>query len=329
MHRSAPDAVSEKIRTPFAAVFRFGASSALLLGLAVLAPEEALSFLNLHTAAMAARCLEIFGYPIHLSGDVLSRAGFSVRVVTECTALYLVILFLCFTLSFQTTWRMRLAGLAAGIPALHAATILRITALFAVGADFPAAFEAVHVFAGQVISIFLVIAVSLAWARFSSVHSGRQAPASFLLRFLVFSSVAFLVWLPLNTGYEAAIDKAVSVLFSVFGYTLTIPRTHSVYFQTFSIVTLLGVVLAEQTAAVRRITVFISGCTMLIALHVLFRACNVLMTAFESGAAALVSLGAVIAAQYLAPFLALLALRYNTEKTLPGPDPRDDLFRRL
>jgi exosortase H (IPTLxxWG-CTERM-specific) len=302
-------------------LFSFAIRAIPLLALAVLTPEAVFDPLNRHTAAMTGRCLEALGCPAMVDGITLSRDGFSVRVVCECTALYMAILFLCFTLSRRAGWTVRLSGLALGIPVLHAANIMRIAAVFAGGVAFPQAFEAIHAFAGQAVSVLIVVVVCMIWSHGLEDSPERLYPGTFLLRFSAASAVAFLVWLPLNTAYVALGDRAVSALFSLFDYTLIVPRRHDINFQTFSIVTLFGLVYAVRTATLRRrLTVLAAGCAALFTLQILFRICNALITAFDNQAAIAASKGALIAAQYLVPFLALLALRYE-RKDRTGPVP--------
>ncbi len=240
------------------------------------------------------------------------------------------ILFLSFTAACPATRSARIAGLALGIPFLHAANILRIAAVFELGIRFPAAFEAVHAFAGQVVSALLVVAACLVWRRTTTVSSGLPFPSLFLLRFLAFSAIAFLIWLPLNKGFVAASDHIVGALFSLYGYALLIPYHQGIYFHTFSVVTLVGMVLAEPTARLRhRLRILLPGCAALFALQILFRVCNVLVTAFHNETAAAVSLGAVLAAQHLIPLLAWLALRRLVHNTPSPATKRDDIFRPL
>ena len=117
-------------------------------------------------------------------GDMISLKGFQVQIITECTALYSIILFGAVIFSAPASLKSRMAGLLAGIPFLVAANTLRIALVTMIGAKYPALFEPVHVYLAQVVMIILVVGVSLVWLEWSysrrewsrAFHPARRCP---------------------------------------------------------------------------------------------------------------------------------------------------------
>jgi len=294
---------------PAGAVPRFAATFLALQTLTVFFPETAFAPLNHHTAWMAARLLTLCGLPPVLQGNLLGRGSFTVEVVTECSALYMGILFLSFVVAGTATPLRKIAGLALGIPFLHAVNIVRIAWVFALGASDRALFESAHVYFGQVAMVSCVVAVSVAWFRMAVSGSPPGVMPSFLVRLAAFSAISFLLWLPLNTEYVRLIDHAVRWLFRLWGYRLEMVSRHAVYYQTFNLVTLAGLVLAGLPFLKRRmLRVLAPGLLLIVGLHIAGRVCNVMMFAFRNAAAARVFAETILVGQYLVPVLIWLLL---------------------
>jgi exosortase H (IPTLxxWG-CTERM-specific) len=259
---------------------------------------------------MAACCLDIFGMHPVLYGRTLSRDGFAVSVITECSTLYMAILFFSFVAAYPAALRRKLTGLPLGIAVLHAGNILRIAAVFAIGAQSKGAFEFVHVYLGHVVMVLFVPAVCLAWLNMGPELSGRKHEVlTFLIRFIVFSSIPFLLWLPLNKEYVKLADQAVTGLFSLFGHRFAMKHQHAIYYQTFNVVTFTGLVLAARIRPLRRkLRMLAAGYTAIFILHVLFRVCNVLIAAFHSEPAQKIAVWITLCGQYILPVALWLLL---------------------
>lgn len=225
----------------------FVTCSLSLFAFSIWLPESAFEWLNENTAHMSACCLSAFGMHPVLHGRALSQDGFAVSVITECSTLYMGILFFSFVAAYPSALRQKLTGLPLGIAVLHAANILRIAAVFAIGVKSPGLFELVHVYFGQVLMVLFVLAVCLAWLSMGSEPAPRSGDLfAFVIRFIAFSSIPFLLWLALNKEYVKLADHVVSGLFSLFGYRLAMKHQHAVYYQTFNVVTFTGLVLATR-----------------------------------------------------------------------------------
>lgn len=258
---------------------------------------------------MASRILELCGFRpvLHdvVNGTLLSQGTFTAGVITECTALYMAILFACFVAAYPAALRSKLYGLALGIPVLHAGNILRIALVFAIGVKKPQLFEIAHVFLGQILMVLLVIVVCLAWVR-ETAANGRELPSlsGFVLRFFAFSAIPFLAWLGLNGAYVRLTDHFVRWLFWCFAVRLEIPYQHLVYYQTFNLVTFSGLVLASRAQVVgRKLWAVAAGFACIVGMHLLFRVGNVFATGFAMEAAVQLSNAVSIIGQYFLPII--------------------------
>ena len=273
-------------------------------------PESFFAPLNHATTSLAGSCIGFFGGHALVSEDMISMDGFRVRIITECTSLYSVVLFSAFLLSVPASLKARLAGMAAGAAILSCFNILRIAAVTAVGASRPALFEIFHVYLGQVVMIIMVIAACLAWLHLIQPRKPKFKAVTFLIRFVVCSTLLFLVWFVFNVAYvKFTDDHVVRRLFSMNNVQLEIPYGHMIYYQTFNIVTFVGLVLAGGTRVLReKIRIVAAGVAIIVAMHILFRVSNVLMTAYGMESAARISDSIYIIGQYMIPVLLWLVI---------------------
>ncbi len=285
---------------------RFIGVCVLSFVLIVWLPESFFAPLNQATAHLAGSCLALFGEHPETGGDLISLHGFRVWIVTECTALYSIILFGAFIFSAPASLKSRLVGLLAGIPFLVTVNTLRIALITMIGAKYPALFEAAHVYLAQVVMIILVIASSFLWLRMATRSEEMNTP--FLLRAFSLSSIIFLPWLILNETYVKALDYVTAGIFALAGYRLMIPYGNLVYFQTFNTVLFLALIFAERRLSPRRKAAWAAaGVTILAAGHLLFRVGNVFLTAFSWQPALRMTISLSVIGEYLLPLLLWLA----------------------
>ncbi len=117
------------------------------------------------TAALTAALLSPFTDAVAQRGDVVSYAGFSVRIIEECFGLLEMAIFAAAVLAFRAPWRARWLGLAAGLPVIYAFNLLRIAMLLAVGRHAPSLFEFAHLYFWQATLIAMITGLWLLWVR--------------------------------------------------------------------------------------------------------------------------------------------------------------------
>jgi exosortase H (IPTLxxWG-CTERM-specific) len=115
-------------------------------------------------ASAAGTVLHAFDPAVRVSGaDIAGR--FSLRIVKDCDAMDVNILFAAAVLSFPASWSRRALGLSIGVAAILVANISRICALYFIGVSVPGAFEFAHRDLFPLLLVLLATAVFLPWAR--------------------------------------------------------------------------------------------------------------------------------------------------------------------
>ncbi|MEW6664929.1 MAG: exosortase H [Thermodesulfobacteriota bacterium] len=255
--------------------------SGVLYAAASLAPPHYLDPLNRLTARMAGSSLGLFTGAPSVHGPLLTLSGFTVRIIPECTPLFVTILYVSFIVSYPAPWKDRALGLLLGVPALVLVNLLRLVVVIFLGRHYPRLFEAGHVYLGQFLMVLTVCLMSLAWLPWIHESPGTRLHASFLIRFFASSPLLFLTWIYLNKGYVLLGDRLISLVFSLFGYSLVMPRSHDLYYHTFNLALFGSLMLsAPSFPGLRGIKVLAGGLLLLCSLHLLVRVGNVLATGF-------------------------------------------------
>lgn len=317
----APALEEPPVRT-FPAPLRFLLLCTLFL-LCALWLEPHLAPLCRATALQAAALLEMAGLAPRVHGDLIALSGFTVRIVTDCTPLYPVLLYGALVLAHRSTpWRSA-AGLLLGALVITAANAIRIALVAAAGCALtPLAFAVLHVYLGQVIMLLVVLGGSLTWLR---IGARTPAPLSFLIRAALWASVLFIPWLLANRSYVALLDHLVALLFSLLypDYRLLTPRPFAIYNHTFAVPLFLALFLGGPGAwGLRRLALAAGGVCLLGGWHALFRVTHVVWTALDVPEIAPLHQGVYLLGQFLLPFLLWLWLGRDREGKARGGSPR-------
>ncbi|MEA1865078.1 MAG: exosortase H [Euryarchaeota archaeon] len=219
----------------------------------VLIPS-AFATLNNHTATTLGFLLQVLGMHPAVQGAMVSVADFSVKIIGECSALYVFILFSSFVLAYPTTLQNKAVGLLFGIPALFAVNTLRLVIVFLVGLWRPDIFEYVHVYLWQPIIIILIFISCLVWLRYVVMITTRNEPLTFLVRFIAFSSIPFLIWFHLDKIYVSITGHVTEFLLNCMGYHIQLEPNPDILFYpaTFNLIVFSALILATQSASFSR-----------------------------------------------------------------------------
>lgn len=118
---------------------------------------------NRANAVLATALLDLLGtHPVR-GGTSIALAGGAMQVVSECSAVYVAILFAAAVLAFPTTWRARGRGLALGLPLLFLVNVVRLVTLGLVLEHRASLLPFVHEYLWQVLFVLVVAALYLAW----------------------------------------------------------------------------------------------------------------------------------------------------------------------
>ena len=109
--------------------------------------------LNNYTAAALGFLLRVLGMEPAVQGVFVSVDSFGIQIITECSAIFMFILFSSFVLAYPTSLKKKAIGLLFGIPFLFAVNTLRLAVVFLAGLWRPNLFEYIHVYFWQTIII--------------------------------------------------------------------------------------------------------------------------------------------------------------------------------
>jgi len=297
--------------------FRFGTAFMLsCIGLYTLIhflPFWLIQPFNEQTASTLGLVLNTFGVPVSAVGDTVSDGGLTFRIILECTPIFMMGLFLSFVVFYPASIREKAAGLFVGLPALYLGNLARLSATFIISRYDRSLFEVMHVYLGQVFTIFLIILACVAWLRWLNRKEQEKnvsmKAASFLARFALISGCLFLIWIKAQYRYIWFIDQVVILGFSHFDWNIYFSKKADIYYETFNIVTFTSLILATNSVAwPRKIKGLGVGLVVLFALHLVHRIDNVLIAAFSI--TSIIRMDYVINAfgQYVLPFLMWLMI---------------------
>lgn len=272
---------------------------------AVLAPPAWWEPLNAWTARLTGLLLEAAGLEVRVRGAALGIEGFHVRIIPECTPLYPFLLLVAFLLAYPAGIREKCLGLFLGAAFLAAANGLRLALLVLVGRRLPALFEYAHVYLGQVGMVLCVVGACAGWLRWvQGAGIGNGLRPGFFLRCAALSGVLFLLWALAGRTYIQGGDLLIGEVASWWGWRLVLPRERELYFHTFNIVTLTGLLLSAAPIGLgERLRRLAFGLGALAVLHLAVRVGNVFATGFEVESGLQLSLFAAVTAQYTVPLL--------------------------
>ncbi len=138
-----------------------GFFSALLLLLSLYTDFE--PWLNHATATALAGALWLLGADAQASGTLVTSKIFSAEIITECTAIFPLMIFLAAVVAYPCAWKKKLWGMALGVPAILVINLIRLVSLFYIGYWFPSAFETAHLLIWQSLIIFFAVLLWLVW----------------------------------------------------------------------------------------------------------------------------------------------------------------------
>jgi exosortase H (IPTLxxWG-CTERM-specific) len=132
-------------------------------------------YVNAANAAICGRILGWVGVANQTTGTTVTIRTTNMEIISECSAIYVAILFMAGVLAFPTTWRARLRGLAFGLPCIFAINVLRLVSLGLVIQHRAALLPLFHEYLWQVLFVLVVAVLYLLWIeRFVPREEARQ-----------------------------------------------------------------------------------------------------------------------------------------------------------
>jgi exosortase H (IPTLxxWG-CTERM-specific) len=134
------------------------------------------NWLNAFTAQMLAGALWLLGAGGQAVGTIVTSKVFSAEIITECTAIFPLMIFLAAVIAYPSRWKQKLWGIVLGVPAILFMNLIRLVSLFYIGYWFPSVFETAHLLVWQSLIIFFAVLFWLVWVEIF-VHRGQMQHA--------------------------------------------------------------------------------------------------------------------------------------------------------
>nr|WP_321403853.1 hypothetical protein [uncultured Desulfobacter sp.] len=239
------------------------------------APQTFFHFVNRANTLGAGLLLNLAGIVPRITNDMISYGGFTVKVVGECSAVFISILPLAFFIAYPSRVLWKIAGIFAGLSLLFIFNLFRIVFVFMVGLAYPKLFPWVHLYLGQVGMIFLVVWICMIWLQYSEKKSERLPGARMMLAACVVSIFPFVIWIFLCKPYTWMMLWAARLILNLAGFSAVLPDALGLYphtFISFNIVVVLSLVMADR-AFQKRMSKnnFLTGMGILMVLHLFFQ----------------------------------------------------------
>lgn len=132
---------------------------------------------NVANAAACAAVLRLGGIASTHDGTHVRVGDAGMDIISECSAIYVLILFAAAVLAFPTTWRARLRGLSLGIPILLTVNVVRLVTLGVILRHRPAWLPLFHEYLWQIVFVLVVAALYLLWIERMVPGARTDSPA--------------------------------------------------------------------------------------------------------------------------------------------------------
>lgn len=271
------------------------------------------AFLNKYTANLLGTSLNLLGLENHVQGNLVFLNGFSLEIVDECTAIFVIILYSSFVLAYPTSLKNKAIGLIFGIPSLYGINIVRLLSLSLIGANNQALFEYIHIYLWHTTIIFIVVIGCILWIKL--VIMRMQGFSEFIARFLVFSILLFLIWIPLSREYELIMRYASKFILELLGYSVGDPSYNLSNIEpvNFNLIAFIALVLATKTnyKKIKKIKAILISLSIMFGMHLVFLVSNVLAQIPNAEIMQKISITSELINRYVLPFLLWFALIYR------------------
>jgi len=114
-------------------------------------------------ARVTGTLLNVLGHSTSVSGNTVATESFGISVVTACTGIFVLGLYLVAVIAYPCRWISKLLGVLLGIGGVFMLNLIRLISLFYVGMHMPQHFDAVHQLVWQSLMIAFVVLLWLFW----------------------------------------------------------------------------------------------------------------------------------------------------------------------
>lgn len=108
---------------------------------------------------ITSKVLNLTGIPCAYEGSIIRLPSISLDVKFGCNGLEAVMIYAIAVIAFPAGWKIRLAGIAAGLVIIQVINILRITLLAYSAIHFKSLFEYIHIYVAQGLMIAAALGI--------------------------------------------------------------------------------------------------------------------------------------------------------------------------
>lgn len=124
---------------------------------------------------VAAQVVRLFDRDVQAVGTTMASSRFVIDVKNGCNAVEVMIFFTAAVLAFPAPMRVRIAGLAAGLPLIQLLNLVRLASLFWIGTRHPSLFNLFHVALWQTVMILIGVTMFVVWSSSASRQTAGRA----------------------------------------------------------------------------------------------------------------------------------------------------------
>lgn len=141
----------------------FSASIALFATVLLRENNMVNSFLKVLIAQTVGSILGLFNSGTHILGTTVQSGSSGFQIITACTGVFTMAIFLSAVLAYPCRIRAKLIGIALGLPTIFLVNLVRVISLYYVSLYRPELFEKAHLLIWQSLIIFAAILVYILW----------------------------------------------------------------------------------------------------------------------------------------------------------------------
>lgn len=137
--------------------------------------DNQLSFVNLFTASLITKLIQLSGLQATMDGYVIHLANSSWLMTTECTGIFVMVIYASFILTYTASLRAKGLALLAGIPFIYGANIIRLYTMAWIDTLTPEYSKFVHDYMWQGIFIGMVVIMWILWIDWIAAREAKAA----------------------------------------------------------------------------------------------------------------------------------------------------------
>lgn len=236
-------------------------------------PDHYLEPATLFTATMLCVALKTLGLQASVSGNYVSTVMFQVEIISSCTPIVPIFIFLAFVSAQKYKLLYKINGFLFGALILIAANLLRLVITFIISFHNPNLFHITHIYFGQLMTGGVIVALCLGWMQYHQQISSKDSLFLFLLKVTLIIGILLIPWWHFHKYYLNIINKTAVFFFSLCGYNVGISlRTDEIPYSVFSIIIFLSIMISTKSIKNGLIKI-ISGFLILSTVQLLMNMC--------------------------------------------------------